>query len=176
MQRGVDRLGEDSSHIWNYLRDIQYETHFFSSGLWEKHVSLLLILSPTLCVFASLEKHMWAGVKISSKCIQVYVSAFGDIWGHQSRWVCFCQWLFYFYLHQVLNTNFFKSPSPYGSLNDIADGLSSLADHFSDLSLSPETRRTSKRPPANYLCHLCFNKGHYIKDCPQVSLAPSRCP
>ncbi|GLD60581.1 zinc finger CCHC domain-containing protein 24-like protein, partial [Lates japonicus] len=70
---------------------------------------------------------------------------------------------------EALNNNFYKSSSPYGSLNNIVDGLSSLADHFSDLSLSPETRKPSKRPPPNYLCHLCFNKGHYIKDCPQVS-------
>nr|XP_046232170.1 zinc finger CCHC domain-containing protein 24-like [Scatophagus argus] len=66
------------------------------------------------------------------------------------------------------NNNFYKRSSPYGSLNNIVDGLSSLADHFSDLSLSPETRKPSKRPPPNYLCHLCFNKGHYIKDCPQA--------
>uniref|UniRef100_A0A182JZ95 CCHC-type domain-containing protein n=1 Tax=Anopheles christyi TaxID=43041 RepID=A0A182JZ95_9DIPT len=26
----------------------------------------------------------------------------------------------------------------------------------------------SKVPPANYLCHLCFKKGHYIRDCPQA--------
>ncbi|EDO40865.1 predicted protein, partial [Nematostella vectensis] len=25
-----------------------------------------------------------------------------------------------------------------------------------------------KRPPEGYLCHLCFCKGHYIKDCPQA--------
>lgn len=73
------------------------------------------------------------------------------------------------FLQQALNNNFYKSSSPYGSLNNIVDGLSSLADHFSDLSLSPESRKPSKRPPPNYLCHLCFNKGHYIKDCPQVS-------
>lgn len=58
--------------------------------------------------------------------------------------------------------------SPYGSLNNIVDGLNSLTDHFSDLSLSSEPRKPNKRPPPNYLCHLCFNKGHYIKDCPQV--------
>ncbi|XP_039992080.1 zinc finger CCHC domain-containing protein 24-like [Xiphias gladius] len=69
---------------------------------------------------------------------------------------------------EALKNNFYKGSSPYGSLNNIADGLSSLADHFSDLSLSPETRKPSKRPPPNYLCHLCFNKGHYIKDCPQA--------
>lgn len=62
----------------------------------------------------------------------------------------------------------YKSASPYGSLNNIADGLSSLTEHFSDLTLTSETRKPSKWPPPNYLCHLCFNKGHYIKDCPQV--------
>lgn len=62
----------------------------------------------------------------------------------------------------------YKNVSPYGSLNNIVDGLNSLTDHFSDLSLSSEPRKPNKRPPPNYLCHLCFNKGHYIKDCPQV--------
>lgn len=58
-------------------------------------------------------------------------------------------------------TNPFQAaPSPYGSIND-------LADHFNDLSLSLE-RKPSKRPPTTYLCHLCFTKGHYIKDCPQA--------
>ena len=50
------------------------------------------------------------------------------------------------------------STSPFGSMAD-------LADHFSDLSMD---RKPCKRPPSSYLCHLCFNKGHYIKDCPQV--------
>ncbi|KAL2078593.1 hypothetical protein ACEWY4_026278 [Coilia grayii] len=66
-----------------------------------------------------------------------------------------------------LNNGVYKNTSPYGSLNNIVEGLSSLTDHFSDLSLSSEPRKPSKRPPPNYLCHLCFNKGHYIKDCPQ---------
>lgn len=48
--------------------------------------------------------------------------------------------------------------SPYGSIND-------LVDHFSDLTLD---RKPNKRPPSTYLCHLCFTKGHYIKDCPQA--------
>ncbi|XP_014405065.1 PREDICTED: zinc finger CCHC domain-containing protein 24 isoform X1 [Myotis brandtii] len=68
----------------------------------------------------------------------------------------------------ALSSSVYKSTSPYGSLNNIADGLSSLTEHFSDLTLTSETRKPSKRPPPNYLCHLCFNKGHYIKDCPQV--------
>ncbi|KAL2083597.1 hypothetical protein ACEWY4_021370 [Coilia grayii] len=71
--------------------------------------------------------------------------------------------------NEALNSNLYKNVSPYGSLNNIVDGLNSLTDHFSDLSLSSEPRKPSKRPPPNYLCHLCFNKGHYIKDCPQVS-------
>lgn len=99
-----------------------------------------------------------------------HVLAFGGIWGGaMSVFLPVMFFLFFFFLsHQALKNNFFRSPSPYGSLNNIVDGLSSLADHFSDLSLSPESRRPCKRPPANYLCHLCFNKGHYIKDCPQV--------
>ncbi|TKC50304.1 hypothetical protein EI555_019525, partial [Monodon monoceros] len=67
----------------------------------------------------------------------------------------------------ALSSSVYKSASPYGSLNNIADGLSSLTEHFSELTLTSETRKPSKRPPPNYLCHLCFNKGHYIKDCPQ---------
>ncbi|XP_019620009.1 PREDICTED: zinc finger CCHC domain-containing protein 24-like isoform X2 [Branchiostoma belcheri] len=56
--------------------------------------------------------------------------------------------------------------SPYGSLGDIA----ALADHFSDLSINTLAmeRKPTKRPPPSYLCHLCFQKGHYIKDCPQA--------
>ncbi|BFZ17601.1 hypothetical protein BsWGS_20640 [Bradybaena similaris] len=53
-----------------------------------------------------------------------------------------------------------SSPSPYSSIVD-------LADQFSDLTLAQE-KRLSKRPPSSYLCHLCFTKGHYIKDCPQA--------
>ncbi|XP_071604417.1 zinc finger CCHC domain-containing protein 24 isoform X2 [Heliangelus exortis] len=71
---------------------------------------------------------------------------------------------------EALSSSLYKSASPYGSLNNIVDGLSSLTEHFSDLSLSSEARKPSKRPPPNYLCHLCFNKGHYIKDCPQFQL------
>ena len=40
-----------------------------------------------------------------------------------------------------------------------------------DLSLTPfqlAERKKSRKPPEGYLCHLCFCKGHYIKDCPQV--------
>ncbi|XP_055628270.1 zinc finger CCHC domain-containing protein 24-like isoform X2 [Toxorhynchites rutilus septentrionalis] len=35
-------------------------------------------------------------------------------------------------------------------------------------SNSQQNQKYSKIPPANYLCHLCFKKGHYIRDCPQA--------
>ncbi|KAL4240545.1 Zinc finger CCHC domain-containing protein 24 [Mactra antiquata] len=41
-----------------------------------------------------------------------------------------------------------------------------LADQFNDLCLT--LPKPSKRPPSTYLCHLCFTKGHFIKDCPQA--------
>ncbi|CAL8282937.1 unnamed protein product [Merluccius merluccius] len=72
---------------------------------------------------------------------------------------------------EALNSNspLYKS-SPYGSLHNIVEGLGSLTDHFSELCLSSSSpaHKLAKRPPPNYLCHLCFNKGHYIKDCPQA--------
>ena len=40
---------------------------------------------------------------------------------------------------------------------------------FDDLPLSPDANKKIRRPPDGYLCHLCFCKGHYIKDCPQVN-------
>lgn len=44
------------------------------------------------------------------------------------------------------------------------ENIGELVEHFGELSLE---RKSSKRPPPTYLCHLCFKKGHYIKDCPQ---------
>ncbi|XP_071450502.1 zinc finger CCHC domain-containing protein 24-like [Hetaerina americana] len=45
------------------------------------------------------------------------------------------------------------------------DIIGDIVEHFGDLALE---RKMSKRPPSTYLCHLCFKKGHYIKDCPQA--------
>lgn len=50
--------------------------------------------------------------------------------------------------------------SPVGTINE-------LTDLFNDLSFDC---KPTKRPPPSYLCHLCFKKGHYIKDCPQVRI------
>ncbi|KAJ8972424.1 hypothetical protein NQ317_012442 [Molorchus minor] len=53
--------------------------------------------------------------------------------------------------------------SPYS--NNVVDTLAELTDQLAELALD---RRPQKRPPPSYLCHLCFQKGHYIKDCPQA--------
>ncbi|XP_055031618.1 zinc finger CCHC domain-containing protein 24 [Misgurnus anguillicaudatus] len=71
------------------------------------------------------------------------------------------------FIHQR-DSSLYKTLSTYYSLNNILEDLSSLTENFSDLSISSEPQRPCKKPPPNYLCHLCFNKGHYIKDCPQA--------
>ncbi|XP_043280721.1 zinc finger CCHC domain-containing protein 24-like isoform X2 [Venturia canescens] len=48
----------------------------------------------------------------------------------------------------------------------LVSSIGDLADHFNELGILD--RKPVKRPPATYLCHLCFKKGHYIKDCPQA--------
>lgn len=59
----------------------------------------------------------------------------------------------------------FNLYSPPYSNQSICDQLTDITDQFADLSLD---RRPVRRPPSSYLCHLCFQKGHYIKDCPQA--------
>ncbi|XP_057298088.1 uncharacterized protein LOC130629015 [Hydractinia symbiolongicarpus] len=60
------------------------------------------------------------------------------------------------------------------------DGFSSRSDYSG--SLSPDSfdfefnlqqsflqrEKRVRKPPEGYLCHLCFCKGHYIKDCPEA--------
>ncbi|XP_022917155.1 zinc finger CCHC domain-containing protein 24-like [Onthophagus taurus] len=60
-------------------------------------------------------------------------------------------------------------PTPqynYSIYNNNAD-ICELTEQLSDLNLNHSNRPT-KRPPATYMCHLCFQKGHYIKDCPKA--------
>ncbi|XP_046860077.1 zinc finger CCHC domain-containing protein 24-like [Xenia sp. Carnegie-2017] len=41
--------------------------------------------------------------------------------------------------------------------------------YIDEAPLSPDSlNKKTRRPPDGYLCHLCFCKGHYIKDCPQA--------
>jgi hypothetical protein len=65
----------------------------------------------------------------------------------------------------------------FNNYNNLTNGLNGdylssasivdIADCLGKLSLCLD-RRPTKRPPPSYLCHLCFKKGHYIKDCPQA--------
>ena len=66
-------------------------------------------------------------------------------------------------------------PSPFEFINEKQQWSPNSHDEYSSLAASLENvllmrRKKPKRPPDGYLCHLCFCKGHYIKDCPQVSL------
>lgn len=47
----------------------------------------------------------------------------------------------------------------------LVDVMSELADQ---LNLFRIAQRSTKKPPSTYLCHLCFQKGHFIKDCPMA--------
>ncbi|TGZ54480.1 Zinc finger CCHC domain-containing protein 24 [Temnothorax longispinosus] len=60
--------------------------------------------------------------------------------------------------------------NPSGSVrpmrDSVAESIADLAVHFNELAVGD--RKPAKKPPSTYLCHLCFKKGHYIKDCPQA--------
>jgi hypothetical protein len=43
-----------------------------------------------------------------------------------------------------------------------------LTEQLSELSLAYDRKNKIRKLPPNYLCHLCFKKGHHIKECPQV--------
>ncbi|XP_054269762.1 zinc finger CCHC domain-containing protein 24-like isoform X1 [Macrosteles quadrilineatus] len=45
------------------------------------------------------------------------------------------------------------------------DPIVELTENLAELSLK---QKSTKQPPATYLCHLCFVTGHYIKDCPMA--------
>ena len=46
--------------------------------------------------------------------------------------------------------------------------LGELADQLGELALGLDKKIKGRKLPPNYLCHLCFKKGHHIKECPQV--------
>ncbi|XP_017771313.1 PREDICTED: zinc finger CCHC domain-containing protein 24-like isoform X1 [Nicrophorus vespilloides] len=61
----------------------------------------------------------------------------------------------------IYGTTFSTSPAMQAT-----DPICELTDQLSELAVVD--RRNLKQPPATYLCHQCFQKGHYIKDCPQL--------
>ncbi|CAB3378282.1 Hypothetical predicted protein [Cloeon dipterum] len=72
------------------------------------------------------------------------------------------------------------APGPGGLASAISNGLAAngfnesynigeLSEQFDELNIGAERKMAMKRsPPSTYMCHLCFQKGHYIKDCPQA--------
>lgn len=56
-----------------------------------------------------------------------------------------------------------------GSRDTLSESLVELGERFNEMMLC-NTSYVPIRPPYNYLCHLCFQKGHFIRDCPQVSI------
>ena len=50
------------------------------------------------------------------------------------------------------------------TLENIEDALTA------QLNLMKMIKTTNTKVPTSYLCHLCFQKGHFIQDCPQVCL------
>ena len=67
------------------------------------------------------------------------------------------------------------APAIPASLNNVLRSLNAkLMRNFLERKKEDEDddgSQTSKKRalPSSYLCHLCFRKGHFIKDCPQVS-------
>lgn len=49
----------------------------------------------------------------------------------------------------------------------LSESLVELGERFNEMLLC-NNNYAPIRPPYNYLCHLCFQKGHFIRDCPQV--------
>lgn len=54
-----------------------------------------------------------------------------------------------------------------GGGDTLSESLVELGERFNEMLLC-NNNYTPIRPPYNYLCHLCFQKGHFIRDCPQV--------
>ncbi|XP_066943314.1 uncharacterized protein [Macrobrachium rosenbergii] len=61
--------------------------------------------------------------------------------------------------------NGISSPVNSSSLNG---SIGELADQLSELTLGLDKKGKGRKLPPNYLCHLCFKKGHHIKECPQA--------
>ncbi|XP_045594119.1 zinc finger CCHC domain-containing protein 24 isoform X3 [Procambarus clarkii] len=57
--------------------------------------------------------------------------------------------------------------SPVNS-NSLNGSIGELADQLNDLTLGLDKKAKGRKLPPNYLCHLCFKKGHHIKECPQA--------
>jgi len=50
----------------------------------------------------------------------------------------------------------------------VSDNVDEVVSMILQLERMRQQRLAKRVPPGDYLCHLCFQKGHFIKDCPQV--------
>ncbi|GAB0098051.1 zinc finger CCHC domain-containing protein 24-like [Sergentomyia squamirostris] len=51
------------------------------------------------------------------------------------------------------------------------DQIIDIINDLDNLNISKnclDSKKPPKLPPANYMCHLCFRLGHYIRDCPKA--------
>ncbi|KAB7501319.1 Zinc finger CCHC domain-containing protein 24 [Armadillidium nasatum] len=62
---------------------------------------------------------------------------------------------------------YMRNTSP-GNSGSLDESIGDLVDHMNDLSFGLEKKMKNRKLPSNYLCHLCFRKGHHIKECPQA--------
>ncbi|XP_059608634.1 zinc finger CCHC domain-containing protein 24-like [Phlebotomus argentipes] len=67
------------------------------------------------------------------------------------------------YSHNHQSESLTPPSSSYDQIFDLIDALGNL-----DISSNFDSKKVQKTPPANYLCHLCFRKGHFIRDCPKA--------
>lgn len=49
-------------------------------------------------------------------------------------------------------------------------GMNHLSSALSTSDICSKIHHLQKKVPKDYMCHLCFNKDHFIRDCPLVSV------
>jgi len=69
---------------------------------------------------------------------------------------------------EVLSAMSHNWVSPVTSQQQVNDDMEEVWSMILQLQQMRLQRSSKRIPPDNYLCHLCFQKGHFIKDCPQA--------
>ena len=59
------------------------------------------------------------------------------------------------------------SDSPGQVLSSVDSDIKEVRGLMLQLAETRRRRMVSRTPPANYVCHICFQPGHFIQDCPQ---------
>lgn len=75
---------------------------------------------------------------------------------------------------QTLNQDYHIQKDP--TIDDLCDRFQYFSTFTNDVidyqnyGSNPSLSTSHQQPPLNYMCHLCFMKGHFIRDCPQVNM------